>query len=238
VLVHGFTQTSDCWAPVDAALAEDHDLVAVDAPGHRGSSAVEVDLPAGAAAITEVGGSATYLGYSMGARFCLRAALDHPALVEALVLVSGTAGIDDDAARAERRTADERLADRVLALGTEGFVDEWLAQPLFASLPPGRAHRRERLANIPAGLASSLLLAGTGAMEPLWHRLDELSMPVLVVVGALDAKYVALGRRLVSSIGSSAELSVVADAGHTVHLEQPDAFVDQVRSWLASVGRA
>ena len=232
VLVHGFTQTSACWSPIDDGLARDHEVVALDAPGHGSAAEVELDLVAGAAALAEAGGSGTYVGYSMGARFTLHAALARPDLVQRLVLISGTAGIDDDAERAGRRASDEALADHVLDVGVPAFLDEWLDLPLFAGLPPERAHRAAREANTAAGLASSLRLAGTGTQLPLWDRLPELAMPVLVVTGADDAKFTALGRRLVDGIGRNATLAVVEGAGHTVHLERPDPFLDVVVPWL------
>ncbi len=116
------------------------------------------------------------------------------------------------------------------------FVDEWLSLPLFAGLPPERAHRRERLDNTAEGLASSLRLAGTGTQVPLWDRLAELTMPVLVVAGAEDAKFAALAERLAATIGPQAELVVVPGAGHTVHLEQPEAFLAVLEPWLARTG--
>jgi 2-succinyl-6-hydroxy-2,4-cyclohexadiene-1-carboxylate synthase len=58
-------------------------------------------------------------------------------------------------------------------------------------------------------------------------------MPVLVVAGARDEKFTALGRRMVDAIGSSATFASVSDAGHAAHLEQPAAFVTLVERWLA-----
>jgi 2-succinyl-6-hydroxy-2,4-cyclohexadiene-1-carboxylate synthase len=234
VLLHGFTQTSWCWSPIDAELATDHELLLVDAPGHGASADVSADLWGAGRAVADVGGAATYLGYSMGGRIALHAALDRPDVVRRLVLVSATGGMDDASERAARRTADERLADRVLDLGVEAFVDEWLAQPLFSTLAPERTHRSARLANTAAGLASSLRQAGTGTQEPLWDRLGELEIPVLVVAGALDARFVGLAHRLADAIGPSATLVVVPGAGHTVHLEQPERFTAALRDWLAS----
>jgi pimeloyl-ACP methyl ester carboxylesterase len=86
------------------------------------------------------------------------------------------------------------------------------------------------------GLASSLRLAGTGTQEPLWGRLGSLAMPVLVTAGEHDAKFTALARRLVDSIGTNARMAVVPGAGHAAHLEQPEAFLALVRSWLADHG--
>lgn len=231
-LVHGFTQTRRCWGPVAADLARDHELVLVDAPGHGLSSAVAVDLATGGAMIAEVAGPATYVGYSMGGRFALHSALARPDVVERLVLIGATAGLESADERAARIADDERRAARIEEIGVDAFLDEWLALPLFAGLDDVAACRAERLDNSAAGLASSLRLAGTGTQAPTWHRLGELEMPVLVVAGALDTKFAGLGERLAESIGPNAELALIDDAGHTAHLEQPERFLAILRGWL------
>jgi len=109
VLVHGFTQTGRSWRSVAAALAAGHDVVTVDLPGHGGSGAVHADLPRGGRLLGEAGGEATYIGYSLGARVVLHLALARPSQVTRMVLLGGTAGIDDPGERAERRASDERL---------------------------------------------------------------------------------------------------------------------------------
>jgi 2-succinyl-6-hydroxy-2,4-cyclohexadiene-1-carboxylate synthase len=233
VLVHGFTQTGRAWDPVADRLAERFAVTTVDAPGHGGSADVAVDLPGGAALIGDAGGPAAYVGYSMGGRFVLHLALARPDLVRSLVLVSTTAGIDDDQERVERRHADEALAHRVEREGVEAFVAWWLTLPLFATLPARASAIAERLANTPAGLASSLRLAGTGTQQPLWDRLGELEMPVLVVAGTLDQPYLARAERLVAGIGTNAALLAVEGAGHSVPLERPAELADAIASWLA-----
>ena len=90
VLVHGFTQTHVAWMPVVAELVRDHQVVAVDLPGHGGSSEIAADLPLAARLLGEAGGHATYVGYSLGGRVALRLALDHPDLVDGLVLLGAT----------------------------------------------------------------------------------------------------------------------------------------------------
>lgn len=234
VLVHGFTQTARCWGPLPDDLAADHELVLVDAPGHGGSSSVAADLVTGGRLIAEAGGPGTYLGYSMGGRFVLHTALERPEQVRGLVLVGATAGIDDPAERAARRAADEARAEQIESIGVSAFLDEWLELPLFAGLTPTTAQREEREVNTPAGLASSLRLAGTGTQQPTWDRLHELDMPVLVVAGAEDAKFVAAGERMAASIGPNATFDTVAGAGHTAHLERPDRFLAILRRWLAA----
>jgi 2-succinyl-6-hydroxy-2,4-cyclohexadiene-1-carboxylate synthase len=231
VLVHGFTQTERSWDRVAARLAQRHTVVTIDAPGHGESSGVRADVPAAAALLGAVGGPATYVGYSMGGRLCLQLAVDQPDLVRRLVLVSATAGIDDAAEREARRQADEQLAASVERNGVDAFLDRWLALPLFATLPRDAAALDDRRRNTAEGLASSLRLVGAGTQEPLWDRLPELSMPVLLLVGALDTKYVALAERMAQLI-RAAELQVVESTGHAVHLEAPDAFADALDGWL------
>ena len=87
VLVHGFTQTLQSWDRLAGSLAETFQLVRVDLPGHGGSGALELSFAETAAAIGEAGGAATYVGYSMGGRLCLRLAVDCHDLVLSLVLV-------------------------------------------------------------------------------------------------------------------------------------------------------
>ena len=233
VLVHGFTQTRRCWGPVVEGLAADHEVVLVDAPGHGRSADIIAGLRTGGRLIADQGGEATYLGYSMGARLCLHIALTNPELVRGLVLLGGTAGIEDPVEREQRRQQDLATADRIERVGLERFLDDWLAQPLFAEVPPERGCRSERLENTVDGLRSSLEQAGTGSQDPSWHKLHRFEMPVLVLAGAKDTKFAALAERMADEIGPNATLALVEGAGHAAHLEQPDRFLAIVRPWLA-----
>jgi len=243
VLAHGFTQSGRVWGGLADDLGADRQLVLVDLPGHGGSAAVRTGLVEGARLLGQVGGAGDYLGYSMGARFCLHLALARPDLVERLVLVSGTAGIDDPDERSERRRADDALADRLDPPGggapadtVAAFVDRWVANPMFGDVPAPANNLDERKHNSAAGLASSLRLAGTGTQEPLWDRLDELDRPVLVVTGSRDTKFTELGRRLVAGIGADASLVVIEGADHAPHLQRPHEVATVVREFLSGAG--
>lgn len=227
VLVHGFTQTRRSWDRIVPALAVRHEVIAVDAPGHGENADVRADL-VDAGRLLSSYGPAVFVGYSMGGRLCLHVP---PAAMTGLVLVSATAGIEDARERTARRTADDRLADRIEQIGVARFVDEWLAQPLFSGLSPEMAGVAARLTNTAAGLASSLRLAGTGIQAPRWSSLSSITAPALVIAGSRDAKFVALAERLASAL-PNAELTVIEGAGHTVHLEQPDRFTTALLGWL------
>lgn len=221
VLVPGFTQTARSWDPVVAALRGDAEIVALDVPSGR-------DFVATAHALGDTGGTGTYVGYSAGGRLCLWLALDRPELVERLVLVSASPGIADPAERTARRDADEQLAQEIERGGVNAFLERWLDQPLFVSLPRDAAglDARER---DPAVLAHALRMLGQGAQEPLWDRLGELRMPVTLVVGALDEKYTDIARAMARQL-TAARVHVLGGAGHALHLEQPEALADLLSS--------
>ncbi len=243
VLVHGFTQNSRCWSPVLAGLTERFTVICVDAPGH-GASPSHHDLAGpeeAAQLITEVGGRAHYLGYSMGGRLCLRAACDHPDLVQSLVLVGATPGLADAEEAHQRRLADETLAEELQQQGLEWFLHRWLSLPLFAGLSPAARALPERLTNRTEGLAASIRHCGTGHQQPLWDRLDQLDMPVMALAGAQDAKFAAIAGAMVAAINAPgrshsrpgrAQLALIPGAGHTVHLESPGTFLDTIIPWL------
>ena len=224
MLLHGFSQTGDSWAPVREALG--HDAPAPDLRGHGRAAALR---PVSFGAVLSdldllVPDGAVLAGYSMGGRIALRYALERPGRVGRLVLISAGPGLADPGARTARAAADARLADRVEHGPIERFADEWSAQPLFAGQPPevARAARVDRLRNTPAGLAAALRGLGTGTMQPMWSRLGGVSVPVTLVVGETDAKFGAIAREMAVRL-PDAEVLVVPGAGHAVHLEQPGA---------------
>jgi 2-succinyl-6-hydroxy-2,4-cyclohexadiene-1-carboxylate synthase len=249
VLAHGFTQNGRCWGRFGELLALRHELVTPDAPGHGACDPAHdtADLDAAGRLLARAGGPAVYVGYSMGGRVALHTALDPETapLVEALVLIGATPGLEDEAERAARRAADEALADTLqadtlqadtlladplLAGGPdplegnvlEAFLRRWLALPLFAGLPPEDAMLPERLTNRPEGLAASLRHCGTGTQRPRWSELGRITCPVLVLAGERDEKFSAIGRRMATAIGSSARFEQVPGAGHAAHAERPE----------------
>ena len=247
VMLHGFTGSSETWAPLRAALGDRVAALAVDLPGHGASGAPDDPgrytlgrLAGDLVRVLDAFGvrRAAVLGYSLGARAALRFALDHPSRVSALMLESVSPGILDVAERDARRVSDAELADAIEREGIAAFVDRWERMPLFASQAmldeEARAGlRAQRMANRPRGLANSLRGAGAAVEGPLLERLTTLDVSTLLVAGALDTKYVAFGRLMAQSM-PRARLSVVEAAGHAVHLEQPAAFAALVADFLDS----
>ena len=231
VLLHGFTQTGRSWAGVTAALGERYRAFAPDLPGHGDAAHRRPATIDACVAYLRALPFERYVlcGYSMGGRIALHAALALPTRIERLVLVGASPGIADTAAREQRRAADDQLATRIEAIGTEAFAQEWGRQPLFASQPRGVADlaHRDRLRNPPDGLAAALRGMGTGVMTPVWDRLGELALPVTLVVGEHDAKFAAIAERMAAAL-PRATLVTVSGAGHAVHLEDPSAVADAI----------
>ena len=244
LLLHGFTGSSATWTPHLAAWREFR-TVAVDLIGHGDS-----DCPQNAdryrmercvddltALLDKLDiDRAAVLGYSMGGRVALHLALQAPDRLWALVLESASPGIEDAAEREERARSAVALADSIERDGVTAFIDRWQAQPLFTSqsrLPEGVRDelRNQRLGNKAQGLANSLRGMGAGAQASLSSRLQEIGVPVLLLAGEDDEKYCRLARSMAAAL-PCARTEIVPDAGHTLHLEQPDAFAGAVLRFL------
>jgi 2-succinyl-6-hydroxy-2,4-cyclohexadiene-1-carboxylate synthase len=227
VLLHGFGGTRRAWDGVVGLLdRERYRPLALDLPGH--GEAADAPRPISFASCVEhvlVSSPERFVlcGYSMGGRIALHVALAAPGQVARLVLVGTNPGIEDGPERAARLRSDHALAEKLERTPFEEFIERWRTQPLFADDPPevGALAREDQRRNRPDALAAVLRGLGTGEMEPLWDRLAELSMPVTVLVGERDAKFRALGRRMVERLADGVLL--VAPGGHGLPLENPEA---------------
>jgi 2-succinyl-6-hydroxy-2,4-cyclohexadiene-1-carboxylate synthase len=249
VLLHGFTGTHRTWEGVSQRLAEKHFLVVPDLPGHGESGSISSEymgVRATSQAVAELlrtearGRKAALVGYSLGGRVALDLACRHQDLLRCLVLEGASPGLERDAERQERAARDDALADEIERRGVEWFVDHWQDTPLFATqkdLPRDvfEGVRHDRLSNSAEGLAMSLRSAGTGRMVPLWGEVGRLAIPVLIVVGKRDPRYLKVGEAMRARIPGSA-LVAVKGAGHCVHVERPEEFGDLVERFL--VGRS
>jgi 2-succinyl-6-hydroxy-2,4-cyclohexadiene-1-carboxylate synthase len=234
VLLHGFSGTRHAWDGVVARLdSERYRPLALDLPGHGQASAVggPITFESCVAAVLAASPERFALcGYSLGGRVALHVALAAPERVSRLVLVSCSPGVEDDSERAARRASDELLAVELESIPFEQFIERWRTQPLFVDDPPdvGERAREDQRRNDPLALAKVMRGLGTGEMAPLWDRLGELTMPSTLVAGERDAKFRAIGERVVALM-PDAEL-VVIPGGHSLALESPDELAGAIDS--------
>ena len=245
LLLHGFTGSHATWLPFLDRWGGVR-KIAVDLLGHGSSECphdrTRYDIDHTVRALLTVLEAkqierAVVLGYSMGGRIALRLALAAPERIRALILESTSPGITDASSRQARIEADEALADQIERESVERFVGYWEALPLWASQARLSQSTRDRLRaqrlrNTPQGLANSLRGVGAGRMLPVHDQLSKLSTPALLIAGTLDTRYCDEARAMAAKF-PTAMLTIVNDAGHAVHLEQPEAFRETVAMFLA-----
>jgi len=231
ILLHGFTQTRQSWRRTATALQSRYRVLTPDLPGHGQAAHRTPSFDAVIAYLRALTPQApfTLAGYSMGGRIALRAALQLP--LDHLILIGASPGIADPAEREQRRQADNALATKIEAIGVEAFAREWGRLPLW----DGHSDRvraaayADRLRNTPHGLAQALRGLGTGAMDPLWDRLPELTIPVTLITGERDEKFHAIATKMVERLPNARHVTIPG-TGHAPQLEAPDAVAHQLGS--------
>jgi 2-succinyl-6-hydroxy-2,4-cyclohexadiene-1-carboxylate synthase len=245
VLLHGFTGSSQSWDEQVPFFARQHRTITIDLIGHGKSASPADAMRYSMAQVAQdvmallqeiVSEPVNLLGYSMGGRLALYLACIQTSLVKRLILESASPGLDSQVERQDRINQDEELAESIIRGGVSAFVTRWERMPIFGSqkrLPEAaRARlRRQRLRNDAIGLANSLRGMGTGAQPSLWVELPKLELPVLLLAGELDYKFVSLARQMSSSLPFAC-VEIIPGAGHTIHLEKPEQFNQSVGSFL------
>jgi 2-succinyl-6-hydroxy-2,4-cyclohexadiene-1-carboxylate synthase len=227
VFIPGFMQPAGAWAPVAERLSGETVLLE-----HR-----EHSFEGRLGEIAAAGAGAVLAGYSLGGRLALRAVLRDPGRYAGLVTVGATAGIEDPVERSARAEADDRLASWIEAAPIEDVVAVWERQPLFADQAEALVERQRpgRLAQDPAALALLLRTAGQGVLDPVWHELVGLELPVLAVAGSRDEGYARAARKIADT-APNARAELVENAGHAPQLQQPEAVASLIEAFRSNLG--
>jgi len=241
--LHGFMGCMQDWDKIVNALRHDFSCLVIDLPGHGKSLGLDSEaftFPGAARRVAQVLESTdatpvSIVGYSMGGRFAMYMAVHYPHLCSAIVVESAMAGITEKKARADRRALDETWARKLEQGEFEEFIRTWYSQPVFASLAGTPAlleevikHRRK---NDPKGLAKALRGFSVGLQPPLWKNLSSTEIPVLLITGEKDRKYVGIIKKMGAKL-PLAHIVLVPGVGHNVHVENPTRFVESVKDFL------
>jgi esterase len=242
VVLHGLFGSGTNWRTIARRLAHEHRVLLVDLRNHGASPHAATmgyaEMAADVRALLDREGldAPLVLGHSMGGKTAMRLALETPSRVGALVVVDiaparspgehrgvlGALAALDLGGLRRRSEADAALAPAI--------PDPGLRQFLLQSLAAGEHGLQWRL-NLPAITAAQDELVDfppppPGARYP---------GPVLFVHGE-RSEYLTPGHReAVRALFPEAHLVGVPDAGHWVHAEQPDAFLEALRPFLAEV---
>ena len=237
LFLHGFMGNCNDFSIVVEHLS--FCCLMVDLPGH-GKTEVAQDInyqmPQLALALTtlleQLNIQKCYLvGYSMGGRLALYLAVYFPHYFSAVVLESASPGLKTQLERDRRIVHDLKLA-RQLESGTlTQFVQQWYTNPLFTSFthhPNYQQAIAQRLKNNPLKLAKSLRHMGLATQPCLWNNLAEVQIRLILVVGELDPKFIAINRQI-ANLCSAACLKIIKNCGHNVHFEQPIEFSNLIK---------
>jgi 2-succinyl-6-hydroxy-2,4-cyclohexadiene-1-carboxylate synthase len=243
VFLHGFLGAGLDWGEIASPLAEDYFCVCPDLPGHGANITRDFDaqlsipqlaleLRALCAALSL--SAPIVVGYSLGGRVALAAAVQHPQFMRALMLESTSAGLDIEAERQARAATDDARAAVLLADGIAAFMRTWYAAPLFESLQM----RPQLLAKLQAArtcnnarwMSKVVSELSPGRAASVWAELPSVRLRTLLLAGALDVRYTESAQRMCAAM-PNAVCTVVADAGHNVHLEQPTAYIQALRDY-------
>lgn len=248
LLLHGFTGSKETWRSFLSSWSKHFRVIAVDLLGHGKTEHpvdearynIEVVAHDLLILVDSIHAEQVHiLGYSMGGRLAVTFASLYPKRVRSLVLESTTAGLEEKEEREARVQKDRKLANFIETAGIPAFVDKWEAVPLFASqkrLSKSSRDRlrNERLRNNEIGLANSLRGMGTGVQPSCWHRLHKFQMPVLLLCGEYDEKFIGILSRMEYML-PNARIIQISDAGHAIHVEQPEKFDTIVMGFLNSL---
>ncbi|MFK7802283.1 MAG: 2-succinyl-6-hydroxy-2,4-cyclohexadiene-1-carboxylate synthase [Anaerolineae bacterium] len=246
LLLHGFTGSTENWWPLIPDLAESFQTITVDLPGHGKTESptdyLRYAMESVSKDIIQLMESLDHerfnlLGYSMGGRTALYLAVHYPDRINKLILESASPGLKTAAEREGRREFDNKLANRIQEEGIDKFVAFWESISLWESqesLPDNVKTnlRKIRLANNADGLVKSLRGAGTGEQPSVWPHLPKIENPVLLLTGELDHKFCDIAAEMLSKLPNG-QHQVVLKAGHTVHLENPNRWLEVIQNFLS-----
>ncbi|MEI6607049.1 MAG: alpha/beta fold hydrolase [Verrucomicrobiota bacterium] len=177
------------------------------------------------------GSGRALLGYSLGGRLALHALLEKNHPWQAAVLVSVHPGLEAAVERAARLETDAAWAARAFGGDWQQFIDAWNAQPVLGHTAIREAAAARALISRRREVARSFMDWSLGAQQPLWQRLDEITIPVLWVAGEQDDKFLALAHRAVS-LSPHARLAVAPACGHRVPWENETWFAQTTARFL------
>ena len=251
VLLHGFGASTFSWREVTSPLSKWGTVVAFDRPAfglterplradwgelNPYTSAFQVDLTV---ALVDVLGAeqVILIGNSAGGTISMLTALEHPDRVQALVLVDAAVYVDGGSSALLRpllRTPQMRhvgplIARRIRTWGLDFVRSAW-HDPAQITAAVWEGYQKP----LQAENWDRALWELTIAERPngLSDRLDELTLPILVLTG--DDDRIVPTEQSVRLAGElpNAELVVIPDCGHVPHEECPGAFLQAVTGFL------
>ncbi|MBD2208939.1 2-succinyl-6-hydroxy-2,4-cyclohexadiene-1-carboxylate synthase [Calothrix sp. FACHB-156] len=247
LFLHGFMGKMDEFDEAITLLGDEFSYLTIDLPGHGKTQVLGTDecytMPYTAQALIKLLDelqitNCFLVGYSMGGRLALYLTLHFPERFSKVVLESACPGLVTEAERLARIQHDYHIGRKLIrSLETSDFatfLSNWYSQPIFGDIihhPKYELMLESRLQNHPLELDKSLRFMGTGYQPSLWEKLKESKNPLLLLVGEYDDKFIDINQKM-ADICQNAQLKVIENSGHNVHLENTSEFVQHLRMFL------
>ena len=239
---HGFTGSSKNWDPLKKSV--NSPLLSIDIPGHAKSKFNNFDdaynyddfvndlyLMLNKLRLNRI----NLLGYSMGGRLALSFACRYPKMINHLLLESTTLGIDDIERREDRYEKDKALSITI-EKSLNKFVSKWTCNNLFNNQKKRNKsgfieQENIRLNHNKYQLSKSLKSFNVGNMNYLGPEYQSLKMPITLINGKEDTKYIKESRNMLL-LNRNSKQYIVNDACHNTHLENATEFIYILNSVL------
>jgi 2-succinyl-6-hydroxy-2,4-cyclohexadiene-1-carboxylate synthase len=239
LLVHGWMGSCEDYTKVIALIRSQYYCIAIDLPGHGKTKVIGeesydfIDTANGIIQLLdclEIDRTAI-TGYSFGGRLALYLALEYPDRFDRVILESTSPGLATESERRSRIASDAHIIHQLATTNFADFVTDWYRQNIFIGIEthadfPALIDRR--MTNNPSNLAKSLKYAGLATQPYLGDRLKVHPRPIVLLVGALDRKFVSIAQTLTQT-SPHINLNIILNCSHNIHFQQPDV-------WVVAVG--
>ena len=247
IFLHGFMGNIHEFDEAIKLLFNDFSYLTIDLPGHGKTQVLGDDecytMASTAQAIIslldKLNINQCYLiGYSMGGRLALYLTLHFPHRFIKVILESSSPGLATEIERLARIKSDAQIARKLARMMDKDdfydFLNHWYQQPIFGDIknyPHYQSMVESRLANHPLNLVKSLQFMGTGFQPCLWELLIKNTIPLLLLVGEKDEKFIDINIAMTKKC-NFAKLQIIHQVGHNIHLENTLAFVQTIQDFL------
>ena len=242
LFLHGFMGSWQDFQEIANLVSDRFCCLLIDLPGH-GKTEVKSDrnyqMPEVAIAIItlldRLNIQQCYLvGYSMGGRLALYLAIFFPQYFIKAVLESASPGLERQSERDKRIKQDLEVAKKLKSQSLNLFLQQWYSNPLFSLFVEHPNYQKAialKLNNNPQRLAISLHCMGLGMQPSLWKYLRYVQFPILLIVGELDHKFIAINQRM-SFSSPQFKTEIVKNTDHNVHFEHSSKFAHLLADFL------
>ena len=254
VLLHGMFGSSSEMHELARELGSYYTrpVLCVDLPGHgdsRWNDTIESNecmLTTMADSLISMLGhfkSCTLVGYSLGARLSLLAALRQKTTnIETVISISGGLGITGDSNRMARARKDAATAAAFETLDRHAFFEQWYSQPLWNSLRHQKgfdAYVESKVKNTsdPQRIMARILEQCSPGKAPLIRKdltCHGSNPKILLLAGDMDDKYTSLIHDIQHDIEGNeyVQAIIVKDVGHAMHLENAKVVAQTLQPYL------